>query len=142
MQLEEQLQKVLEQAGLLLNLGADTEVSVLLTDDETIRSFNLEYRGKDAPTDVLSFAMDDGDDEEPEVVGGGEEYLLGDILISVETAMRQADEFGHSLERETGFLAIHGLLHLLGFDHEQGKEAETKMRMEEERILEGIGLKR
>lgn len=140
--MEEHLQRVLEQAGLQLDLSEETEVSVLLTDDATIRSFNLEYRGKDEPTDVLSFAMDEGDDAEPEVVGGSEEHLLGDIVISVETAARQAEEYAHSLERETGFLAVHGLLHLLGFDHEQGPEEELRMRQEEERILGEIGLKR
>lgn len=141
-QMEESLLKVLTEASRLLDLAPEVEVSVLLTDDATIRMFNMEYRGKDAATDVLSFSLDEEDEAEPEVIGGPAEHLLGDIVISVETAARQAAEYGHSLEREAGFLAVHGLLHLLGYDHEKGPAEERRMRQEEERILSELGLSR
>ena len=141
--LEDHIRRVLGQAALLLNLKDDMEVSILLTDDSTIRNFNLEYRGKDVATDVLSFAMDEcGDESEPGVVGGPIEHLLGDIVISIDTAKRQAEEYGHSFEREIGFLLVHGLLHLLGFDHENNPAEEIRMRSEEERILIEMGLNR
>ena len=91
--------------------GEDTEVSILLTDDEYIRILNRDYREIDAPTDVLSFSQVEGE----EIAGDGN--LLGDIVISVETAQRQAKEQGHSLEEEMRMLLAHGLLHLLGYDH-------------------------
>lgn len=90
-------------------------MSVLITDDAQIRSLNKTYRGVDAPTDVLAFAQAEGDE------GGGcpeEEGLLGDVVISVETARRQAEERGHSLDDEVDVLVAHGLLHLLGHDHD------------------------
>ena len=73
----------------------------------------------DKPTDVLSFALDEDceDEDEPELIGGSEEHLFGDIIISAETALRQAEEYGHGLEREMTYLAVHGMLHLLGYDH-------------------------
>lgn len=90
------------------------EVSVTFTDDEKIRELNGRYRGKDAPTDVLSFPME-------------ERRLLGDIVISLETAARQAALYGHSLERETAFLTVHSTLHLLGYDHETSESDERDM---------------
>ncbi len=88
----------------------DPEVSVVLCDDAFIQSLNAQYRGKDAPTDVLSFAQDD-----PEPVG---EVLLGDIVIALPTASRQAQAAGWALEDEVALLGVHGLLHLLGYDDE------------------------
>ncbi len=95
--------------------GAEnTELSVTLTDDEKIHALNKKYRGIDRPTDVLSFAFRESD--EPEIIGG-ETEMLGDIVISVERADSQAKDFGHSFLREIIFLEVHGLLHLLGYDH-------------------------
>lgn len=105
------------------------EISVTITDDDSIRQINKEYRGIDSATDVLSFPMDD-------------EIILGDIIISVEKAISQAKEYGHSLEREIAFLCIHGMLHLLGYDHEISKEEELEMFGRQEKILNLLRLYR
>ena len=103
------------------------EISVTFTDNDKIHELNREYRGKDAPTDVLSFPMFEAgeieyDDE------SGEPCALGDIVISLERAKAQSEEYGHSLEREAAFLAVHSVLHLLGFDHETSEEDEVYMK--------------
>ncbi len=130
---------VLNKAAAVLGVAPGAEVGVVFADDAYIRGLNRDYRGIDAATDVLSFALDEG--EEPVVQGGPEEVLLGDIVISLETAERQAAEFGHSLEREVAYLAIHGMLHLVGYDHEE-EAAKAAMRREEERILDSLGIGR
>lgn len=114
------------------------EVSVLITNDDGIRKLNLRYRGKDTHTDVLSFPLDEDDehDEDPEMVN-----LLGDIVISLETAERQAEEYGHTTEREVAYLSVHGALHLLGYDHEDDKD-KAEMRLAEEDVLSGMGMTR
>lgn len=130
------------------------EISVLLTDDDEIRDLNRRFRGIDAPTDVLSFPLWSPDEEglgevwpeasEDEPVDGGDgrpPEPLGDVVISVPTAQRQAAEYGHSLEREVAFLCVHGVLHLLGFDHDE-EDARRRMRFVEEEVLEGLGLAR
>lgn len=104
----------------------DTEVSVCLTDDETVRSLNKTYRGKDKPTDVLSFVYN-----EP----AGKYTLLGEIVISVDTAERQARDLGHSLEEEIKRLLVHGFVHLLGYDHERGEEEEKRFKSLEQEFL-------
>lgn len=116
----------------------DIEVSISLITDEEIHKLNRDYRGKDAPTDVLSFALRDEDSVLQEA---GELELLGDILISVPTASRQAEEYGHSLERELAFLAVHGFLHLLGYDH-AATEQEQEMFGIQERILTSLEILR
>ena len=95
----------------------------------------------DKPTDVLSFALDEDceDEDEPELIGGPEEHLFGDIIISAETALRQAEEFGHGLEREMTYLAVHGMFHLLGYDH-MTEEDKAEMRAKEEEALRAINL--
>lgn len=103
------------------------EVSVTFIDDEAIRELNKQFRDKDASTDVLSFPMDEDD-------------TLGDIVISVEHAIAQAEEYGHPLEREIAFLTVHSVLHLLGWDHERSEDEEKAMFMRQEEILSGIGL--
>jgi len=114
----------------------DTEVSVTFTDDESIRVLNSQYRSIDRTTDVLSFPLeDDFDNLVPD-----ELLMLGDIVISLERAQAQADEFGHSFERETAFLCVHSMLHLLGYDHETGEEDELDMRRRQREIMESIGL--
>jgi len=137
--MEQMLTEVLNKAAAILSIDPNAEVSLVLADDAYIQDLNCRYRGKDMPTDVLSFALNEG--EEPEIIGGPTEILLGDIVISLEMAQRQAPEYGHSLEREQAFLIIHGLLHLLGYDHEEELERQT-MRQEEERILHLLGLDR
>jgi probable rRNA maturation factor len=135
---------VLQKTAGILNLTEDTEISVLLVDNETIREFNRDYRGKDSATDVLSFPMEEDIEEnsEPEVIGGPGERMLGDIVISVERAVEQAAEYGHSIERELAFLAVHGMLHLLGYDHEKNEAAKKIMQTEEKRILTELGITR
>lgn len=137
--LEQAVTEVLTKAAEVFSIDPLTEVSLLLVDDAHIHELNQEYRGKDAPTDVLSFALEEGD--EPDILGGPEETLLGDIIISLETAARQAGEFGHSLEREVTYLTVHGMLHLLGFNHETETD-KAVMREREEAILGSLGITR
>lgn len=103
------------------------EVSVVFCDDQKIRQLNKQFRGIDEPTDVLSFPMDN--------------KILGDVVISLERASRQAEEYGHSFTREVCFLTVHGILHLIGYDHGED-EGRRKMREMEEEILAELGLKR
>ncbi len=117
------------------------EISVTFTDNEQIHILNKEYRSKDAPTDVLSFPMfEDGEIEYDDE--SDEPCALGDIVISLEKAVEQAQEYGHSIEREAAFLAVHSVLHLLGFDHETSEEDDEYMKESAEEILSGIGLRR
>ncbi len=116
------------------------EVSVTFVDNEQIRELNAEYRNKDSATDVLSFPL--GEDGEYDVNMETGALLLGDIIISVPRAIEQAEMYGHSLRREIGFLTVHSMLHLLGYDHEnEGIEA-VRMREKEEQVLNKLGLKR
>lgn len=137
--------QVLNKAADVYGLELQTEVSVVLADDEYIRQLNCQYRGKDMPTDVLSFAMNEqgADDSEPDITDAPNdlEILLGDIIISLETTARQAEEFGHSLDRELAYLTIHGMLHLLGYDHEEQQD-KLAMRKEEEHVLSLLGITR
>jgi probable rRNA maturation factor len=109
-----------------------TAVTILVTDDEAIRTLNRQFLGIDEPTDVLSFP-DEG--EEPFPDAGEEPPYLGDIAIALPTAARQADEFGHSLDAEVAHLLVHGLLHLRGYDHVDNPEDEARMRAREEHYL-------
>ena len=109
----------------------DCEVSVTLTDNEGIRALNRSYRDLDRPTDVLSF---------PLCEESGDVLQLGDIVLSLERAAEQAEEFGHSFERECAFLVVHSTLHLLGYDHETGEEDELDMRKRQTAIVEAMGL--
>ena len=114
-------------------------VSVTLTDDAHIHVINREYRGVDRPTDVISFALTES--EEPEIIGGGAHEVLGDLIISLERMRAQAAEYGHTELRELSFLTVHGMLHLLGYDH---MEEEERLEMEEEqrRVMEELGITR
>ncbi|MBP2653854.1 MAG: metalloprotease ybeY [Firmicutes bacterium] len=138
-QMENMVTKVLNKAAEVLEINEGSEVSVVFADDEYIRELNCQYRGKDTATDVLSFALDEGD--EPEILDGPEESLLGDIVISVETALRQSQDFGHGLERELAYLTVHGMLHLVGYDHEAEAD-KAEMRRQEEDILTALGIGR
>ncbi|HEX3047719.1 MAG TPA: rRNA maturation RNase YbeY [Bacillota bacterium] len=128
------------QSGLKLHQKENAEVSVILVDNEYIQTLNRDYRGYDQPTDVLSFAMLDEQPDTPALIPNDSSReselpeLLGDIFISVEKAFEQAESYGHSPEREFCYLAVHGLLHLLGFDH-QSPEETAAMRQAEEEIL-------
>ncbi len=119
---------------------AACEVGVLITDDAHIHTLNRDYRGVDAPTDVLSFA-DDGPPSAFVVAGSGPRYL-GDIAISYQRVLAQAAEYGHSPARELAYLATHGTLHLLGYDHERGAEDAAAMRLREEAVMTELGLSR
>ena len=131
------LKEGLQAVAKLHKLSAETEVSVSLVSDEVIHVLNKDYRGIDRPTDVLSFALDEA--EEPQEFGGPNAHLLGDIIISAETAVRQGEEYGHSLNRELVYLGVHSLLHLLGYDH-MNKADKAVMRQEEEKALQLIHL--
>lgn len=138
-EIERLLQDGLNVVARLHDLDDATEVDVTIVDDEEIHALNRDYRGVDRPTDVLSFALDEEAEEsdEPELVDAPEEHLLGDIIISAETAQRQGEEFGHGLEREIVYLAVHGLLHLLGYDH-MTEADKAVMRAKEEEALREI----
>jgi probable rRNA maturation factor len=119
------------------------ELSVLVTDDAELHRLNRDYRGVDAPTDVLSFADAAEADDMPEFIRPPEApRYLGDLAISYERVVAQAEEYGHSRERELAFLTVHGVLHLLGYDHERGPDDEAAMRAREEAIMGDVGLKR
>lgn len=117
----------------------NVEVGLTLTNNEEIRSLNSKYRGIDRPTDVLSFPMIDFGNESPDF--SGRTVPLGDIVISVERAKEQAADYGHSLERELGFLTVHSMLHLMGYDH-MTEQDEKEMFFKQREILDKMGLKR
>lgn len=126
-----------------LDLPEDTEMSVTFVDNDEIHQINREYRDKNAPTDVISFALEDeGLDEMPfDMAGFDIPRNLGDIIVSVEKITEQADEFDHSFERELGFLVVHGFLHLNGYDH-MNEEDEKEMFSLQGKILDDYGLQR
>ncbi|TVY09649.1 rRNA maturation RNase YbeY [Paenibacillus cremeus] len=164
----EKLRELLKLAGEHETV-TDGEVALTFVDDAAIQELNKQYRGLDKPTDVLSFAMQEMGDEEleiiydeddfadeddlrdgerlddPEASDGEEEDTfeepLGDIVISVPRAIAQAEDYGHSVERELGFLFVHGFLHLIGYDH-QDEEEEKEMFGKQELILQKAGLVR
>jgi rRNA maturation RNase YbeY len=118
----------------LLNSGLpDAELSILFVGDRAMRTLNRTWRGKDRTTDVLSFSLREG--KFPSI----RPDLLGDIVISVPAAARQAREEGHSLGREIDRLLVHGLVHLLGYDHERGPREALRMRRKERTLLREIG---
>ncbi|MGN0493502.1 MAG: rRNA maturation RNase YbeY [Acutalibacteraceae bacterium] len=114
------------------------EVNVTLVNDEMIKEMNSKFRNIDASTDVLSLPLGENGkfDENPETGA----KMLGDIVISVEHALSQAELYGHGIEREVAFLTVHSMLHLLGYDHEQGGLRKTVMREKEEAVLDALGL--
>ena len=136
--------KMLVRASVLATLAyegykPECELSVTFTDNEGIQAVNKQYRNIDKATDVLSFPLTDFE--------GGEEppadeptVSLGDVIISLERAKEQAEEFGHSFEREVAFLTVHSTLHLLGYDHELSEDDDADMRRRQREILESMGL--
>lgn len=137
-ELENSLNNAFEEVARLHDLASNVEVDINIIDDEQIHELNRVYRDVDRSTDVLSFALDE-DGGEPKLLDEKGIHLLGDILISAQTAQKQADEFGHGLTREIIYLAVHGFLHLLGYDHMIEVEKRV-MRAKEEEILRGINL--
>jgi probable rRNA maturation factor len=136
---------LLEFAGNFLELPEDTQMSVTFMDNAQIQEINKEYRGKDMPTDVISFASEEADDlsqffeEEEDAPHFPRD--LGDIMISTERAREQSSEYGHSYERELGFLAVHGFLHINGYDHMTPEDEKEMFGLQDE-ILDAYGLKR
>lgn len=121
-------------------ISEDAQVSVTLVDNEAIREINREHRDIDRATDVLSFPLCDEDsfDTDPETGA----ILLGDIVISLERAQEQADEYGHSYRREVAFLITHSLFHLLGYDHVNGEDEEKLMFAKQDKVLDKLGITR
>lgn len=136
---------ILQFAADYLKLEEGTEMSVTFTDNERIREINREYRDKDQATDVISFALEELGEGETEIDWGELEVevprYLGDIIISTEKAEEQAASYGHTKEREVGFLAVHGLLHLLGYDHMEKEEEKVMFGLQKE-VLDAYGLQR
>jgi probable rRNA maturation factor len=129
---------VLESALVKESIQNESELSITFVSDERIHELNRDYRDKDQPTDVLSFALNEGDEQ---VLVEGMPNLLGDIVISVPRAKSQAIEYGHEFKRELCFLAVHGFLHLIGHDHDS-KEKEVEMFKKQEDILNEHGLEK
>ncbi|MFC4356107.1 rRNA maturation RNase YbeY [Chryseomicrobium palamuruense] len=121
-------------------IAKDTEVSVSFVSNDEIQEINRTYRGKDSVTDVISFALQEKGEGEIDIIGE-EPLLLGDIIISVERAKEQAEDYNHSFEREVAFLAVHGLLHLLGYDH-MSEDEEQEMFAKQHAYLNEFGLPR
>ncbi len=135
----QQLKELLEHGATMENIPGGTELSVTFVTNEEIHKINKQYRDKDAPTDVISFAMEEMGEGEMEITGADLPRVLGDIIISVERAKSQAEDYGHSFMRELGFLTIHGFLHLLGYDH-MNEEDEKAMFTRQDEILNHYGL--
>ncbi|RSD22742.1 rRNA maturation RNase YbeY [Mesobacillus subterraneus] len=136
-----EIEQLLNFAAEMENVQTGSELSVTFVSNERIQEINREYRDKDRPTDVISFAMEEMGEGELEIVGEEIPRVLGDIIISVPKAREQADEYDHPFMRELGFLAVHGFLHLLGYDH-MNEQDEKKMFGRQKEILEGYGLGR
>lgn len=141
-----EIENLLQFAAGFLEIAEDTEMSVTFTDNAGIQMINRDYRGKDMPTDVISFALEDEGEDELPIIFDDEELAelprnLGDLIISTERAAEQAVEYGHTLEREMGFLAVHGFLHLNGYDHMVPEDEKEMFGLQKE-ILDAYGLKR
>ncbi|WP_414055058.1 rRNA maturation RNase YbeY [Macrococcus equi] len=135
----DEIEKLLQFAAEQEGIDEDAEVAVSFVDEEEIQTINKSYRNKDSVTDVISFALEEGEDEDYEMPDAPR--VLGDIIICVKRAEEQAEDFGHSIERELGFLSVHGLLHLLGYDH-MNEVDEKKMFGRQDEILNAYGLTR
>lgn len=135
------IEKLLNFAAQKEQIELGSEVSITFVTNDKIQEINREYRGKDYPTDVISFALEEMGEGEIEVSGGEMPRVLGDIIISLAKAEEQAKDYGHSFMRELGFLAVHGFLHLLGYDHETDEE-EKVMFDRQKVLLDEFGLQR
>ncbi|SCG83611.1 hypothetical protein DW1_2044 [Proteiniborus sp. DW1] len=130
---KELIERVVLECLKLENKGFDYEISVTFVDDEEIRELNKEYRAVDKATDVLSFPLEENEFDIPG------DTLLGDIVISAETAKRQSEEYGHSLEREIAYLTAHSMFHLLGYDH-MNEDEKLVMRDKEKKVMMTLGI--
>lgn len=144
----EDLEDIITKIRNVLNFAANkkdieqySELSITFVNNERIREINKEYRNKDKATDVISFAMEDLGEGEIVPVGVDMPRVLGDIIISVDKAKEQSEDYGHSYLREVVFLAVHGFLHLLGYDHETEEEEKEMFSLQRE-ILDEFGLQR
>ena len=136
----ELVEKLVQHAATVENVE-NAEVSITFVTNEAIHEINRQYRDKDQPTDVISFALEEMGEDEVAIIGEDIPRVLGDIIISIDRTREQAEQFGHSFERELGFLAIHGFLHLLGYDH-MNEADEKKMFGKQDEILVSFGLGR
>jgi probable rRNA maturation factor len=136
------VEDIVKKTAEVEKLIGDIEVSITIVDEKRIQEINKEYRDKDQPTDVISFALNEQSEDELKVVLHPEmPNILGDIIISASHVHKQAEEYSHSFERELGFLTVHGMLHLLGYDHMTEAE-EKEMFSRQEDILTAYGLTR
>lgn len=145
---QKEIDSLLQFAADFLHLPSEAEMSVTFMENEAIQEINRVYRGKDLPTDVISFAFEEEGEDEMAIVFPDDfpdaldlPKILGDIMISIDKAKEQANEYGHSYERELGFLAVHGFLHLNGYDH-LTLEEEAEMFGLQKEILDAYGLQR
>jgi probable rRNA maturation factor len=139
--LQQIILNVVNSAGKVVKLPKNSEISILLVDNSYIKELNFIYRNQNTPTDVLSFAMNELAEDEPDYESLDEVNILGDIVISMEKVVEQSEEYGHSISRELGYLVAHGMLHLIGYDHETEEEARG-MRNLEEKIMQSVKLER
>ena len=136
--LETQIKTAITTALNAQDIDLPCEINVLVTGSDGIQDINSPMRSVDQPTDVLSFPMGEGGNYDVNHETGAR--ILGDIVISIPKAMEQAKTYGHTLEREIGYLTAHSMLHLLGYDHEEGGMARVRMREKEERVMRELGL--
>ena len=132
------IESVCQEGAYIYGLDEDAELSVVLCDNAYIHELNKTYRNIDRPTDVLSFALNEGEEEGYD---GPDTKLLGDIVISLDKTQEQAEEYGHSVERELAFLIAHSMLHLFSFDHME-EEERKQMEEKQEDILQNRGYRR
>ncbi|WP_117169190.1 rRNA maturation RNase YbeY [Paraliobacillus sediminis] len=135
------IQQLLTYAAKEEGVTQESELSINFVDNREIQIINRNYRQIDRPTDVISFALEEMGEGELEIIGEDIPLILGDIVISIDKAKEQAEEYNHGLERELGFLTLHGFLHLLGYDHMKEVD-EKKMFARQEELLNGFGLSR
>lgn len=135
------LQRVIKFAAEKEEIPSEAELSINIVNNSEIQEINRNYRQQDKPTDVISFALQDSVEGDLEIIGEDIPLVLGDIVISIDKAKEQADEYNHSFERELCFLAVHGLLHLLGYDH-MTKQDEQEMFAKQDAILGEFNLER
>lgn len=138
----ELMEQVVRQAFEMEKVDKNSEVCITVVHNDEIQEINREYRNKDMPTDVISFALTEMTDEELEIISDEDiPTVLGDIIISIDKAREQAKEYNHSFARELAFLTVHGFLHLLGYDH-MTEEDEKVMFSKQEEILRANGMER
>ncbi|GAA0441136.1 MAG: rRNA maturation RNase YbeY [Bacillota bacterium] len=135
------IQRLITYAAKKEGVSQEAELSINFVSNKEIQEINRNYRQKNVPTDVISFAMQEAGEGEIDIIDEDLPLLLGDIVISIDKAREQADEYNHSLERELGFLSVHGFLHLLGYDH-MTKQDEKNMFAKQDLILGEFGIER